>query len=210
MSHACAASLFDFKERLVDPYILLTKFRSSGRKCMRVVHGGHADQHKLRRSLVRCCDEFLLANNAIVGPRPAGCLVSGTYGETFLERSAQPADHRTAVTPRLVRSMVRRKVAWWNSRGACQSNCRRSSFYLCDRLRNAIQIAAETKCWIASSFRSAMTNSGDCAVLFLGPPRAIPDIASGRAEDESNLLTCDVDATVLSVWMPLDSKASRI
>ena len=26
--------------------------------------------------LVRCCDEFLLANNAIVGPRPAGCLVS--------------------------------------------------------------------------------------------------------------------------------------
>jgi hypothetical protein len=27
------------KERLVDPYILLTKFRSSGKKCMRVVHG---------------------------------------------------------------------------------------------------------------------------------------------------------------------------
>ena len=76
MLHAWAASLFDFKERLVDPYILLTKFRASGGKCMCVVHGSHADQHKLRRSLVRCCDEFLLANNAIVGPRPAGCLVS--------------------------------------------------------------------------------------------------------------------------------------
>jgi len=45
---------------------------------------------------------------------------------------------------------------------------------------------------------------------FFGAPSRDPGYRSGRAEDESNLLTCDVDATVLSVWMPLDSKASRI
>ena len=62
-------------------------------------------------------------------------------------------------------------------------------------------------CFVVSLL--AMTNSGDCAVLF-GAPSRDPGYRSGRAEDESNLLTCDVDATVLSVWMPLDSKASRI
>jgi hypothetical protein len=143
MSHACAASLFDFKERLVDPYILLTKFRASGGKCMCVVHGSHADQHKLPRFLVRCCDEFLLANNAIVGPRPACCLVSQlTERPSWNLRRSWRTNRRDAATPAPINGAPQRcMVEFWR----CLPVLSVDVPVQLDVTGSAIQTAAETK-----------------------------------------------------------------
>jgi hypothetical protein len=127
--------------------------------------------------LDRCCDEFLLANNAIVGPRPAGCLVSqlNEKPSSNVRRSRrtieQPSRHAwsdqwcaaklhgeiPAVPAGLTVDVL---VSTYVTGSATQSRLQRKQ-----------------SAGLLRRFAPRNDELGRLRGTFLGPPRAIPDIA---------------------------------